>query len=534
MKQYRELDPKELTMEQKLGMIVCVNVSRNMEDVDIAVDLIRRHALGAVYIQPTVPHCREGVRKILDAADYPVLIFGDAEQGFGEYKIPYQISLTAVGAREDYAYSYGKVTAQLMHGIGYNVITNPQLDMTRENMPCAGTLRTYGGDPETVAKIGLAVARGTREGGCLVCAKHYPGHDSDVPFDSHMREGVSDLSREELVNTSLYPYRRLNEEGLLDSVMVGHWRFPSVDPEYPASLSAPVLSLLREQGFDGVFITDALNMMGIALKHGKMKPAAMSIAAGNDIALPWYFCKPSYDYMQEGYRQGLLSDADVERALSRVLAMMHKVTLLPDAQEPSRADLDNIAALNRDCVTAVCEEGLCPAVSPDGRHFIILLTDGKSDLNVAEEYTPENRNWYFPGRIAAQLRELFPNSKVFQLPDYPRQDDMILAFSEQMEYDDVIFITYLQSGCYLGREHLTGRVVDLMDALQTTDRIAAHVHLGNPFVAADAPYVKRVIIGYPSVRCVENTLRVLHGDIEARGVLPYGTIRFHQKGHVFY
>ena len=102
-------------------------------------------------------------------------------------------------------------------------------------------------------------------------------------------------------------------------------------------------------------------------------------------------------------------------------------------------------------------------------------------------------------------------------------------FSKQTQFDDIVFITQHGGGCYIGREHLTTRVIDIMDALQSTDRIVAHLHFGNPFVAADAPFVPRVLIGYASEHTVNDALDILVGEAEPLGRLPF-EIDFHKKG----
>ena len=93
----------------------------------------------------------------------------------------------------------------------------------------------------------------------------------------------------------------------------------------------------------------------------------------------------------------------------------------------------------------------------------------------------------------------------------------------------MVFITFFQPSAFIGRETLTTRIVDLMDALQSTDRIAAHLHFGNPYVAAYAPYVKRVLLGLAANDCVMHGLEILAGNAEAKGTLPYNVI-FHKKG----
>ena len=111
----------------------------------------------------------------------------------------------------------------------------------------------------------------------------------------------------------------------------------------------------------------------------------------------------------------------------------------------------------------------------------------------------------------------------------------MILFKKQQEYDDIVYITYYSPMCFIGRECLTARTVDMMDALQSTDRIVAHLHFGNPFVATDAPYVPRVLLGWGSEACIMNTLDILAGKAAAVGTQPYQSLlSFHKKGDIFY
>ena len=103
-----------------------------------------------------------------------------------------------------------------------------------------------------------------------------------------MAETSSEATVEELLDYNLYPYKYLIDRGLLDGVMTEHTRFSSIDNVYPASLSKPVIDIIRDRlNFDGFCVTDALTMMGVVTKFGYDNSKGLSIAAGNDLALVW-------------------------------------------------------------------------------------------------------------------------------------------------------------------------------------------------------------------------------------------------------
>ena len=113
------------------------------------------------------------LKQLKELADYPLLVFTDAEAGLGEYTIGRHNAL-GVADNEELSYIFGKVTAANAAARGYNVVCNPVLDMTSTTCVCGGTQRAYGSDKYRVAELAGAEAQGMHDGGCLTIGKHYP------------------------------------------------------------------------------------------------------------------------------------------------------------------------------------------------------------------------------------------------------------------------------------------------------------------------------------------------------------------------
>lgn len=528
----KELDRSTLTLEQKFGLINIANLNMGRErNLEGALQLIREHRLGGVYVSQYGYKVEEFLARVRETADYPILIFVDAEQGHKDYKIPQAISLNAANS-EELAYSFGRISATACRRMGCNTVCLPVIDMCNQNAPCGGVTRSLGSDKEKIAKIGAAIARGVRAGGMLSVAKHYPSVPNDFPYDSHMRENYSSMTEEELVDGPLYAYRKLMEENLIDGTMTAHTKLINIDPDRPASLSKPVLDIYRNMGFRGFYITDALNMMGVVLKYGVVDPIGLSIAAGNDIPLCWTDNRvEECEKIKDCFERGLFTMEDLDRAVSYVLDAQHKVAMLPPVPEILDEDVQNIKRLSEECISAVCDEGYTPAIDRNARHLFVMMVD--QELGAVEDFTPGPRHWYIPSDVSEKINELFPNSELTFIPQFPGEAENHRVFDMQTKFDDVVFITSYTTAAFTGRECLTSRIVDLMDALQSADRIVAHMHYGNPFVAEDAPYVPRRIIGYASRECVKHGFEILAGNAPAVGTLPFD-LHFHERGHIFY
>ena len=526
MKEIRELKLEELSIEQKLGMST-IAFCQNPEqcDADYLEERIRGHALGAIWVVPRNERNFPLLKRLKEAADYPLLIFTDAENGLGEHQIGRHNAIGCTGSAE-LAYIFGKVTAIQARALGYNVICNPVLDMVNANWTCGGNVRGYGHDKEEVVRLASAEARGMHDAGVLTVAKHYPGKtESGQYIDSHMGENCSHASLEQLLEYNLYPYLELAKEGLLDGVMLAHSRFYGVDPEHPASLSKEVIRVIRERGFDGFAMTDALNMMGVVAKYGRKGSIQLAAANAADLTLPFHRDnRLVMEWLKEGYAEGILTEERLDEIVTRVLAAQHKVfTMKPKFDTLTPEDLAAFARINTESVFSRTDEGIPTALDRQGRHFFAILTEGEMDLKDAGKVLADTMltKWYNPVRIAERLKELFPNSTVSTIADYPTPNRIERLLSESLDHDGVVFITFFQSTCYVGRECLTSRIISLMDAMQVSGRISTILHFGNPYIMEDVPHVPRVLIGTISAAGVEAALDVLAGEREAKGVLTY-------------
>lgn len=521
----RELKFEELSTKQKLGMVntAMIGGACTKEDLEYLLDMVRNHAIGSIWVQWDQKwdnQTAEGyIKMVREVADYPLIIMTDAESGIGEYLVGKHNAIGCTGS-EKYAYAFGKVVASVARKMGYNTICNPLLDINTR-----GSVRMYGSDKYQIAKMAAAEARGMHDGGVLTIAKHYPGGENPKGIDSHMTEGYSEQTAEELIERDLYPYRELMKEDLIDGIMTGHTRFVNIDPTAPATLSKPVIDIIRNLGFEGFAITDALKMMGIRAKYGEVECMGLSVAAGNEFA---FRCDSKTRFNQEAlnecYEKGIITDERLDEAVKRILAAQHKVMLM-ETREYDELDedvLDTVRRINKDSVYAKFDEGLTASISRDGRHyFAIMVKNGKTvDASDIDEDT-FNAGWFHTGKVLEQIQRLFPNSVTQLIYQFPDRNQCQTLLSKSVDYDDVIYLTFTEPIPYVGREHLTRRIEMQIEALQYTNRVSTVVHFGNPCVLGNLPHIPRYILGGLSEASVETCLEVLAGEYEPHGILTY-------------
>ena len=518
----KELKFEELSIRQKLGMTCVAAVhsdDRTEEDEDFAFvyELIKNRSLGAVWIQQGYGNTQRQIAKVREIADYPILIFTDAESGVGEYLVGKHNAIASTGS-EKHAYAFGKAVGVAARKMGYNVVCDPVVDMRD------GSARSLGTDKYKVAAYAAAVARGMHDGGVLTVGKHYPGGINASGIDAHMAESYSVDTKQDLIDYSLYPYRKLNEEGLLDGIMVQHQRYGNIDPDHPASLSKPVIDIIRELGYEGFAISDALCMMGIRAKFGDVASKGLAINAGIDLLLPYAY-NNTEQFMQycEAYEKGLVSDESLDMAVKRVLEAQHKTMLLPKDTELTEEDIRTFKSINKDGVYTKTDEGVSHTISRDGKHFFIIVATQETDIASGGRVDVDtfSNGWHFPSKITQKIKELFPNAGMQVIHQFPSQGEMCSVLDNSLGCDELVFMTFSEALAYTGKEHLTRRIVNLIEAMQVTDRISTIIHCGNPHVLEELPHIPRYIFGGHSSESVDTCLEVLAGEYPANGVPTY-------------
>jgi beta-N-acetylhexosaminidase len=177
---------------------------------------------------------------------------------------------------------YGRAAGRAMASLGITADLAPVLDVTGARWDGVIGDRSFGADPATASRAAVAWMRGLAAAGVAPVGKHFPGHGATT-VDSHQRLPVVDASLARLRGRELVPFRDAIRAGL-DAVMVGHLLVRSVDPDAPASLSPAVVGrLLRgSMGFDGLVVSDALEMGALAATTPVPAAAERALAAGVD------------------------------------------------------------------------------------------------------------------------------------------------------------------------------------------------------------------------------------------------------------
>jgi len=258
-------------------------------------------------------------------AKLPLLIGADFERGAGMRldegtSFPTAMALAAGGKTED-AYTMGKITALEARAVGIQWIYAPVSDVNNNpGNPIINT-RSFGENPARVAQFVGAFVRGVEENGGLATAKHFPGH-GDTAADSHIDLPVITADRERLEKLELVPFRAAIEAGT-GSIMTGHLAVPAMEPDtnVPATLSPRILTdvLRHELNFQGLVVTDAMDMGGITVRYAPGEAAVRAVLAGADALLMPPVPDAAFEGLQEAVRSGRISIERLDASVRRIL-----------------------------------------------------------------------------------------------------------------------------------------------------------------------------------------------------------------------
>src|SRR5262245_55647455 len=346
----RELSKKEqqwvkqtlagLSLDQKIGQMIIVNtnaVFMNRESDEYK--QLRHYVVddnigGFILSRSDVWATAMLTNRLQEMATVPLLISADLERGPGMRldDTTWWASNMGVAATGDpgYAKLQGNYTAREARAAGINWLFAPVADVNNNPENPVINTRSYGEDPQTVARFASAFIEGVQGAGALATAKHFPGH-GDTATDSHLGLPIVDVSRQRLDQLELIPFRAAIASRV-GSIMPAPIALPQMetDPTLPATLSRTILTgLLRdEMSFKGIAVTDAMQMAGVASRYSPAAAAVLAVKAGADMILK----TPDTDAVIRGIKQavgrGEIAEARINASVERILRAKAALSLV--------------------------------------------------------------------------------------------------------------------------------------------------------------------------------------------------------------
>lgn len=347
MSEPKEIYPlklKQMTLREKIGqMLLCgFHGTEAAGDVDA---FLRKYPIGGVIYfarnvesPEQVERLSSGLQRIaVDSGNVPLWISIDQEGGMvariteGIALMPGQMAIAAAGSTQD-AYQAAYISGVELRSMGINMNFAPVLDVNNNAANPVIGVRSFGESPQSVAEYGARTIAGIQDAGIAATAKHFPGH-GDTDTDSHLDLPVITHDRERVERVELIPFRAAIAAGV-DAMMSAHIYFPALEPErLPVTLSRAVLSgLLRQElGYDGMIVTDCMEMDAIAANYGTVNAAVMAVEAGADLVLishSAHLQAGAFEALLAAVQSGRISEARIDESVARLLKYKAKRGLL--------------------------------------------------------------------------------------------------------------------------------------------------------------------------------------------------------------
>lgn len=379
-KQHSEQSVKQMvsdmTLEEKIGQMLMPDFrnwktegdssAKGLTEMnDEVAGIIQRYHLGGVILfaenvtgtEQTV-RLTDGLQKA--SPDTPLFITIDQEGGIvtrleSGTNLPGNMAIGASKSSKN-AYRSGKIIGKELAALGINVNFSPVLDVNNNpNNPVIG-VRSYSSKPELAGKLGIKTMKGLQDEQIIATAKHFPGH-GDTAVDSHYGLPLVPHDEKRLRSVELAPFQKAIDAGI-DMIMTAHVQFPAFDDTtykskkdgedimVPATLSKKVMTdlLRKDLGFDGVVVTDALNMKAISDNFGQEEAVVMAVKAGVDIALmPAQVTSLEteknlagvFEALLKAVRQGDIPIEQINQSVERILTLKMKRDILDNTAPES-------------------------------------------------------------------------------------------------------------------------------------------------------------------------------------------------------
>ena len=453
----------------------------------------------------------------------PLLIGADFERGTAMRldegtSFPTAMALAAGGDVKD-AYTMGKITALESRAVGVHWIYAPDSDVNNNpGNPIINT-RSFGENPERVAEYVKSFVRGVQDHGGLATAKHFPGH-GDTAADSHIDLPVIRADRARLDSLELVPFRAAIAMNV-DSIMTGHLNVPALEPDAntPATLSHNILTeVLRTQlGFQGLVVTDAMDMGGITVRYAPGEAAVRAVAAGADCLLMPPVPDAAFEALQAAVKSGRISKQRLDASVRRILQAKARLGLNTNR-------LVDVNAINKKFGGAewqkeaqdISDRGV--TLLRDTPHRLPL--DGTKPLRallLAFYADPEP----YPGEdLERELRARFDSVTTLRA-DTRFVNASILKLPPPESYDVALLALFVRVSDRKGNVDVPSEQAALAEQLYKTGKPVITLGLGSPYLIERFPQAETWLAAFGISDVAQISVpRALFGEIPVRGKLP--------------
>lgn len=551
---------KKMTLDEKVGQLVHVgiNAKYTAQDSDVFKEvqrqIVENKVGGIVIFAGGLYETVHFVNRMQENAKIPLLISADFETGVGmrfeeTVNFPWNMAVAATGNPE-FARREGVIVGKEARALGVMQVYAPVVDVNNNaDNPVINT-RSYGENPNDVARFGVAFMEGLQSQRIIATAKHFPGH-GDTNIDSHRGLPIIDVTRERLNNLELIPFKAVIDAGIA-SVMIAHIGLPQIDSTeikpiknaintdtdsafigekatMPSTLS-PLINtqiLHKELGFKGLTVTDAMSMSGLTQYFTQDEAAVRAFLAGADILEKPADVELTLKGLKDAVVSGRISEERLNESVRKELAWKHELGLFKNKITPI-TEIDKIVStaetrkltdeIAQNAVTLTKNDEKLLPLKKGKRAVVLCITNGEDKNFVGALFTNT-------------LRSHGLQAERIVIDERTNDAEIKFAISRIQKADIVIGALYarVRSGAKnsIGLPEAGTKVLNETFALK---KPSIGISFGNPYLLRNLSEFNSYVVAYGDMASLQRaTANGIMGTTDFTGKLPI-TIGSYPRG----
>ena len=457
-----------MNIKEKIGQLIISRPrAKNIEEN------IRKGIVGGLYIPPKCDI--EHIKELKYSKEIPLLICADLECGELSGCLEWPCALAAAKSGEEGVYKWAYSQAVEAKHACVDAVFGPVFDIVFTRDGIATGFRPLGEDPQTVAKLGYQAVKGYQDGGLLTFCKHYPGFGR-AEDDAHISLSSINVSKEEFYENDFLPYMKsAYQNPYLSGVMSGHISIPCID-DIPSPMSKKIVDVLRDNGFEGLLITDSLAMKSIQFYYPMEKLYAGALKSGHDMILVDYNTddEEGFEWIYKAYKDGYLTEDEIDYKVSRILKTKKYLSEFASSKPNFEKEQKVFTSISKNSIEA-------GEPIDNTKSTLFVIADERAE-NVQGEVAFSNKG---TNEWQSLIKENFKNSDIMLIDICPSADKIADVLYEGLKHDQVVFIAHAPVKAYAGTSHYHKPLISLVDGMKK--KTGAFIIWGNPFAGDDLP-----------------------------------------------
>lgn len=514
---------KSMSIDQKIGQLFMIQAYSNGkgQPIEEILESIANYEVGGIIFMQGAPYRQVTIcNRLQKASKIPLLMATDAENGLSfrldsTASYPFAMTLGAI-TDDSLIYQMGFEIGQQCRATGIHMNMAPVSDINNNAANPIINHRSFGEDRKEVARKSWLYAKGMQDAGVIATAKHFPGH-GDTDTDSHQNLPMIAQTKSQLDSLELYPFNYLIQQGI-PAIMTGHLQVPALESNsrIPASLSKAVITtkLKNQMGFEGLVITDAMNMKGVANLYSSAESSVMALKAGNDMLEIVPRLDRAVAAVKLAVKKGELTEAEIDSKCRKIIAIKIWLGLFKDRMiqpenlsqtlKSPRFMLTSRLLHEKSLTVLKNEQNLLPLSRPDTLKAASLIIGSAQ-----------------PAPFQSMLGN-YSDIDHFQIGKTPTESE-VNALIDQLKPYNLLIVGLSGMSMYPAKRFgITDQQISILQKIEARNVILCF--FGNPYALVNFPSVKNaqtLILTYQdNTNAQELAAQLIFGAVDASGKLP--------------